>query len=68
VAGRHAGRLGSRVVGIAKEDSYGELPEPSRRDNFRLSDEYVTTATHDVAQQLSEAGVRLAFVLNNVFR
>jgi S1/P1 Nuclease len=54
--------------GISKEDTYGELPEPSRRGNFRLSDEYVTTATHDVAQQLSKAGVRLAFVLNNVLR
>jgi hypothetical protein len=33
-----------------------------------LSDDYVTTATQDVALQLSKAGVRLAFVLNNALR
>ena len=49
---------------VAKDDAYGQLPEPSARGTFRLSDEYVTTATDDVAQQLSKAGVRLAFVLN----
>jgi hypothetical protein len=37
---------------------------PSSRGTYRLSDEYVTSATADVAQQLSKAGVRLAFVLN----
>jgi hypothetical protein len=40
------------------------LPEPSSRGSYRLTDEYITTATDDVAQQLSKAGVRLAFVLN----
>jgi nuclease S1 len=49
---------------VAKDDAYGQLPEPTRRGTFRLTDEYVTTATDDVAQQLSKAGVRLAFVLN----
>lgn len=49
---------------VAKDDTYGQLPEPSARGTYRLSDEYVTTATDDVAQQLSKAGVRLAFVLN----
>src|SRR5262252_9029850 len=53
---------------VAKDDAYGQLPEPSVRGSFRLSDEYVTTATEDVALQLSKAGVRLAFVLNNAFR
>jgi len=53
---------------VAKDDAYGQLPEPSARGSFRLSDEYVTTATEDVALQLSKAGVRLAFVLNNAFR
>jgi hypothetical protein len=49
---------------VAKADAYGQLPEPSTRGTYRLTDEYVTTATDDVAQQLSKAGVRLAFVLN----
>ena len=53
---------------VAKDDAYGQLPEPSAHGSFRLSDEYVTTATEDVALQLSKAGVRLAFVLNNAFR
>ena len=49
-------------------DAYGLLPEPSSRGSYRLSDEYITTATDDVAQQLSKAGVRLAFVLNKALR
>ena len=53
---------------VAKEDAFGQLPEPSSHGSFRLSDEYVTTATEAVALQLSKAGVRLAFVLHNAFR
>ena len=53
---------------LAKGDAYGLLPEPNTRGSFRLTDEYVTTATQDVAIQLSKAGVRLAFVLNNALR
>jgi hypothetical protein len=53
---------------VAKDDAYGQLPESSARGSFRLSDEYVTTATQDVAIQLSKAGVRLAFALNNALR
>jgi hypothetical protein len=53
---------------IAKADAYGRLPEPSGRNTYRLTVEYVTAATDDVAQQLSKAGVRLAFVLNNALR
>jgi hypothetical protein len=49
---------------IAKADAYGQLPEPSGRGSYRLTDEYVTTATADVAAQLSKAGVRLASILN----
>ncbi len=49
---------------VAKADAYGALPEPSSRGSYRLSDDYVTAATDDVAKQLSRAGVRLAFVLN----
>jgi hypothetical protein len=53
---------------IAKSDAYGQLPEPSSRRSYRLSVDYVTTATDDVTKQLSKAGVRLAFVLNNALR
>jgi len=53
---------------VARDDAYGQLPEPTARGSFRLSDEYVTVATQDVAIQLSKAGVRLAFVLNNALR
>src|SRR5882672_6701181 len=53
---------------VAKADAYGLLPEPSSRGSYRLTDEYITTATDDVARQLSRAGVRLAFVLNSALR
>jgi hypothetical protein len=53
---------------VAKADAYGQLPQPSTRGSYRLSDEYITTATDDVARQLSKAGMRLAFVLNNALR
>ncbi len=53
---------------VAKADAYGRLPAPSPGGSYRLSDEYVTKATDDVAEQLSKAGVRLAFILNNALR
>jgi hypothetical protein len=53
---------------VAKSDTYGLLQEPSARKTYRLTDEYITTAMDDVAQQLSKAGVRLAFVLNKALR
>ena len=37
-------------------------------NTYRLTDDYITTATDDVAQQSSKAGVRLAFVVNNAPR
>jgi hypothetical protein len=49
---------------IAKDDVYGQLPEPSSKHVYRLSDDYMTTATQDVAIQHSKGGVRLAFILN----
>ncbi|MFB9261771.1 S1/P1 nuclease [Bradyrhizobium erythrophlei] len=52
----------------SKDDSYGQLPEPNARGSFRLTDDYVTTATNDVTLQLSKAGVRLAMVLNQALR
>jgi hypothetical protein len=53
---------------LSKGDAYGQLPDPSSRGSFRLTDDYITAATHDVAVQLSRAGVRLAFLLNNALR
>ena len=52
---------------IAKGDAWGLLGGPSSRGTYRQSDDYVTTATDDVAQHLSRAGVRLAFVLNKAW-
>jgi hypothetical protein len=53
---------------MAKVDAYGQLPEPNSHGSFRISDEYVTTATNDVAMQLSKAGFRLAQILNQSLR
>jgi hypothetical protein len=53
---------------LVKDDAYGELPAPNARGSYRLTDEYVTTATEDVSQQLSKAGVRLAFIRNRALR
>jgi hypothetical protein len=49
---------------IAKVDAYGDLPAPSSKGLYRLSDDYMATATQDVATQLGRGGVRLAFGLN----
>jgi len=49
---------------VAKDDAYGDLPAANARGAYRLTGDYVTTATGDVSLQLSKAGVRLAFILN----
>jgi len=49
---------------VAKDDAYGQLPEPNSKHVYRLSDDYIAMATQDTAMQLSKGGVRLAFVLN----
>ena len=49
---------------VAKDDAYGQLPKANSKHVYRLSDDYMATATKDVALQLSKGGVRLAFVLN----
>jgi hypothetical protein len=49
---------------VARDDSYGQLPQPNASGSFRLPEVYIAMATRDVAIQLSKAGVRLAFVLN----
>ena len=52
---------------MAQEDAYGD-PPLSRGETLQLEDAYVTQAKNDVALQLSRAGVRLAYVLNQALR
>jgi hypothetical protein len=49
---------------VAKDDAYGQLPPPNARGSYRLPAEYLAMADRDVMIQLSKAGVRLAFILN----
>jgi S1/P1 Nuclease len=53
---------------IAKAHSYGLLPAPTSPSHYTLPATYVADATTVVAEQLSKAGVRLAFVLNNALQ
>jgi S1/P1 Nuclease len=53
---------------IAKAHAYGLLPAPTSPNHYTLPASYVTEATTVVAEQLSKAGVRLAFVLNNALQ
>ncbi len=53
---------------VAKRRAYGELPTASSPDHYELTSAYVSDATTAVAQQLSRAGVRLAYVLNDSLR
>jgi hypothetical protein len=53
---------------VAKDDAYGQLPTPNARGSYRLPDSYIAMATRDVASQLSKAGVRLAFMLNQALK
>jgi hypothetical protein len=48
---------------ISKKDAYGNRPL-SKATLQHLSAAYVAQAEKDVAQQLSKAGVRLAYILN----
>jgi len=49
---------------VSKQHAYGMLPAPSGASRYELSQAYVDDATQVTAQQLSKAGVRLAFMLN----
>jgi hypothetical protein len=49
---------------VGKAHAYGLLPAPNGPADYALSDQYVSDATAVTAEQLSKAGVRLAFVLN----
>lgn len=53
---------------IAQTDAYGLLPAPTSKNHYTLPASYVTDAKSVVATQLSKAGVRLAFVLNNALK
>jgi len=53
---------------VSKAHSYGLLPTPTSPNHYTLPASYVTDATAVVAEQLSKAGVRLAFVLNNALQ
>jgi nuclease S1 len=53
---------------VAQDDAYGQLPAPNAHGSFRLTEDYVSTATNDVSLQLSKAGVRLAMILNQALR
>jgi S1/P1 Nuclease len=48
----------------AKQTAYGGLPAPDARGRYRLSESYETQAIAATAEQLSKAGVRLAYLLN----
>jgi hypothetical protein len=54
-------------LGVSKVNAY-HLPVPTSAHNYTLSKAHVTNATAVVATQLSKAGVRLAFVLNNALQ
>jgi hypothetical protein len=49
---------------VAKKYAYGPLPGASGGSPYQLSQAYVDDATAVTAEQLSKAGVRLAFLLN----
>jgi hypothetical protein len=53
---------------IAQNHTYGLLPAPTSTNHYTLPASYVTDAKSVVATQLSKAGVRLAFVLNNALK
>jgi hypothetical protein len=51
---------------LARTDAYGLLPRPGDQGTYSLPSGYVDQAVMDVGLQLSRAGVRLAFILNQV--
>jgi hypothetical protein len=58
----------NETFAIAKVNAYGPLPTPTSAHHYTLPKSYVTNAKGVVADQLSKAGVRLAFVLNNALQ
>lgn len=53
---------------VGRKHAFGKLPPPDAAGHYVLTRAYVDDATQIVAQQLSKAGVRLAFVLNQALR
>jgi hypothetical protein len=53
---------------IARDHAYGLLPAADSPNHYRLSAAYVSDAITVTQTQLSKAGVRLAFVLNQALR
>ena len=51
---------------LAKADAYGKLPSPVN-GKYPLPQSYLDMATPVAAEQLSKAGVRLAYLLNQAF-
>jgi hypothetical protein len=52
----------------AKSHTYALLPAPDRPNHYELTAAYVADATVVTAEQLSKAGVRLAYLLNQSLR
>jgi hypothetical protein len=63
-----AGEWAIESFHVAGQHAYGLLPAPSSPSHYKLSTAYVSDATEVTAEQLSKAGVRLAFVLNQALR
>lgn len=55
-------------INIARTAVYGHLPDPGADRVYRLPQAYVAEATVLAAQQLSRAGVRLAYLLDETLR
>ena len=53
-----------QAFALARHDAYGLLPRPGDQGTYALPPAYTKQAVRDVVLQLSRAGVRLAFVLN----
>lgn len=55
----------NETFALGKDHAYGLLPTPTSPNHYDLPASYVADGKTVVAEQLSKAGVRLAFVLNN---
>jgi hypothetical protein len=53
---------------VAQRHAYGLLPGASAPDYYELSEAYVSDATAVTAEQLSMAGIRLAWLLNRALQ
>jgi hypothetical protein len=63
-----AGEWALETFEVAREHAYGRLPAPDADGVYHLSSDYGLDAVAVTAEQLSRAGVRLAFVLNQALR